>query len=172
MSKQELKTYRHGMNVIEGRLSITEFSLLTNKSYRQAQEVKNVRIIVYVDGFNFYYRPLKKRPSCQWVNPIKLCENILNNTHKYVGLKYFPARVNDPPDDLSKSQRQDIYFQAIKTIQNSQIILGHFSRHKTWMDLVTPIERDVTLPIPNETKQKKRSSNVFKFLNMKKKDGM
>ena len=151
MNKQELKTYRHAMNVIEGRLSITELSLLINKSYRQAQEVKNVRIIVYVDGFNFYYRPLKKRPSCKWVNPIKLCENILNNTHKYVGLKYFPA---------------------IKIIQNSQIILGHFSRHKTWMDLVTPIVRDVTLPIPNETKQKKRSSNVFKFLNMKKKDGM
>ena len=39
MSKQELKTYRHAMNVIEGRLSITEFSLLINKSYRQAQRV-------------------------------------------------------------------------------------------------------------------------------------
>ena len=57
MSKQELKTYRHGMNVIEGCLSITELSLLINKSYRQSHEVKNVRIIVYVDGFNFYYRP-------------------------------------------------------------------------------------------------------------------
>ena len=106
----------------------------------QSLGAKNARTIVYVDGFNFYYRALRKRPSCKWVNPIKLCENILNETHKYVGLKYFSARVNDTPDDLSKSQRQDIYFRAIKTIPNSQVILGHFSRHKTWMDLVTPIK--------------------------------
>ena len=39
MSKQELKTYRHAMNVIEGRLSITEFALLIDKSYRQAQRI-------------------------------------------------------------------------------------------------------------------------------------
>ena len=117
-----------------------------------------------MDGFNFYYRALKKRPSCKWVNPIKLCENILNDTHRYVGLKYFSARVNDTPDDLSKSQRQDIYFRAIKTIPNSQIILGHFSRHKTWMDLVTPIERDVILPTSRETKKEVlRRIQVFKY---------
>ena len=32
MSKQELKTYRHAMNVIEGRLSITEFAVLKIKA--------------------------------------------------------------------------------------------------------------------------------------------
>ena len=42
MSKQELKTYRHAMNVIEGRLSITEFSLLINKSYRQSTVQQNM----------------------------------------------------------------------------------------------------------------------------------
>ena len=39
MRKKELKTYRHAMNVIEGRPSIAEFALLVNKSYRQAQRV-------------------------------------------------------------------------------------------------------------------------------------
>ena len=39
MSKKDLKTYRHAMNVIEGRLSIAEFSLLAGKSYRQARRI-------------------------------------------------------------------------------------------------------------------------------------
>jgi transposase len=44
MSKKELNIYRHAMNVIEGRLSITEFSMMINKSYRQSQRIiKKVR---------------------------------------------------------------------------------------------------------------------------------
>ena len=94
-----------------------------------------------MDGFNFYYRALKNRPSCKWINPIKLCSQILNETHQYIALKYFSATVNDTQDDPSKSQRQQTYFRALRTIPNTKIILGHFSRHKTWMDLVNPIER-------------------------------
>ena len=44
MSRVELKTFRHAMNVIEGRLSIVEFSLMIDKSYRQSQRIiKKVR---------------------------------------------------------------------------------------------------------------------------------
>lgn len=44
MAKKELKIYRHAMNVIEGKLNISEFSLIIGKSYRQAQRiVKKVR---------------------------------------------------------------------------------------------------------------------------------
>lgn len=44
MSKKELSTYRHAMNVIEGRLNITEFSMMIGKSYRQAQRIiKKIR---------------------------------------------------------------------------------------------------------------------------------
>ncbi len=39
MSSKKLKIYRHAMNVIEGRLSISEFSILINKSYRQSQRI-------------------------------------------------------------------------------------------------------------------------------------
>ena len=83
----------------------------------QAQEVKNVRTIVYVDGFNFYYRALKKRSSCKWVNPIKLCENILNDTHKYVGLKYFSARVMIPPTIFLNLQGKTFTFEQSKQFQ-------------------------------------------------------
>jgi hypothetical protein len=39
MGSKELSNYRHAMNVLEGRLSIVEFSLLTQKSYRQCQRI-------------------------------------------------------------------------------------------------------------------------------------
>jgi hypothetical protein len=41
MSCKELNYYRHAMNVLEGKLSIVEFALLINKSYRQAQRIIN-----------------------------------------------------------------------------------------------------------------------------------
>ena len=39
MSKKDLKTYRHAMNVIEGKLRLAEFALLIGKSYRQAHRI-------------------------------------------------------------------------------------------------------------------------------------
>ncbi|MCP4990644.1 MAG: hypothetical protein GY928_32765, partial [Colwellia sp.] len=39
MSQKELKHYRLAMDVIEGKLTIVEFSFQINKSYRQAQRI-------------------------------------------------------------------------------------------------------------------------------------
>jgi len=39
MSLKELKTYRLGQDVIEGKITIAQFSLLINKSYRQCQRI-------------------------------------------------------------------------------------------------------------------------------------
>lgn len=39
MGQQELKSYRLGMDVIEGKLSIVDFALQIGKSYRQAQRI-------------------------------------------------------------------------------------------------------------------------------------
>ena len=38
MGKEGLNTYRHAINVMELRLSIREFSLLVNKSYRPSPQ--------------------------------------------------------------------------------------------------------------------------------------
>ena len=103
------------------------------------RQADKVRTFVYIDGFNFYYRVLKKYPSYKWINPITLCEQILNKDHKYIGLKYFSATVNDTSEDPSKSQRQQIYFRALRTIPNAKVVLGRFSSHKVWMNLATPM---------------------------------
>ena len=65
-----------------------------------------MRTMVYVDGFNLYYGALKARPRCKWINPVKLCENIWDKTHKYIGLKYFSAVVSETKDDPLKAHRQ------------------------------------------------------------------
>ena len=39
MSQHELKAYRLGMDVIEGKLTIVDFALQIGKSYRQAQRI-------------------------------------------------------------------------------------------------------------------------------------
>src|SRR3989344_3375998 len=39
MSQQELKAYRLGMDVIEGKLTIVDYAIQINKSYRQAQRI-------------------------------------------------------------------------------------------------------------------------------------
>lgn len=39
MSQEELKTYRLGMEVIEGKLTIVDFAIQINKSYRQARRI-------------------------------------------------------------------------------------------------------------------------------------
>lgn len=41
MSQQQLKAYRLGMDVIEGKLTIVDFALQIGKSYRQAQRIIN-----------------------------------------------------------------------------------------------------------------------------------
>ena len=122
--------------------------------------LKGIRTIVYVDGFNFYYGALKNSPYCKWINPVKLCEQILDKNHKYMGLKYFSAVVSDTPNDPLKSRRQQIYFRALKTIPNTKIILGHFVRHKVWMDLVNPIINEIETTRVKVIRYEEKGSDV------------
>ena len=118
------------------------------------KDAKKLRTIVFVDGFNMYYGCLKKSPY-RWINPVLLCQNILNETHEYVGLKYFSAKVSDTPDDLSKSQRQQIYFRALRTLTNGEVILGHFNVHNVYMRFVEALEYEYEVPGIGRTIQKK-----------------
>ncbi len=59
-----------------------------------------MRTIVYVDGFNLYFRLLKSRPALKWLDVIKSAEALLNPTNKIVGVKYYTARVSGRFDPL------------------------------------------------------------------------
>jgi hypothetical protein len=50
-------------------------------------------------------------------------------------IKYFTARVDARPSDLDKPLRQELYWRALRTIPNLEVILGSFLTHEVKMPL-------------------------------------
>jgi hypothetical protein len=97
------------------------------------------RTIVYVDGFNLYYRALKNT-KYKWLDIADLCQKAFSEHNEIVGVKYFTAKVRDTKSDPLKSTRQDVYLRALKTSTVPiEIIYGHYSTNITRARLVTPI---------------------------------
>jgi uncharacterized LabA/DUF88 family protein len=90
-----------------------------------------MRVNVYVDGFNLYFRAVIGTP-CKWLNIAKLCELMLPG-HTINQIKYFTAHVTARPDDPNQPIRQQIYLRALRTLPNVSIILGHFLTNNTKM---------------------------------------
>ena len=70
------------------------------------------RVIVYIDGFNFYYGLRKdiRWKKYYWLDIVKLFEMFMRPNQELVAVKYFSARV----DDIDQSLRQSAFFQANK----------------------------------------------------------
>lgn len=87
------------------------------------QEQGKQKVIVYVDGFNFYYG-LKKYPwkKYYWLDIVKLMESFLKPNQELIAVKYFSAR----PTDVEKCKRQDAFFQANKENPKFKLILGKY----------------------------------------------
>ena len=112
--------------------------------------------IVYIDGLNLYYS-LKNTPY-KWLNIKTLVESALDSSwHNIVAIKYFTARVQSTLTDPSKDSRQDIFLQAVQTLQKVEIIYGKFKK------------RDIKAPLliknPEKLKQiqKVTGRNIFQF---------
>ena len=87
------------------------------------------KTIIYIDGFNLYYR--LKYTTFKWLDLRKLSEFYLHpQEHKIQAIKYFTARVQSSKKDPLKDTRQDIYLRAVKTISNLEIIYGQFKKRQ------------------------------------------
>ncbi len=73
----------------------------------------------------------------KWLNIYRMCELLLPN-NQIVGIKYFTAKVFSRKNDPQKHIRQQVYFRALETIPNLEIIYGHYSEHPKWMRLANP----------------------------------
>lgn len=88
---------------------------------------KPLNTIVYIDGLNLYYS-LKNTPY-KWLNIETLINSVLDSSwHNVTKIKYFTARVHSTLTDPSKDSRQDIYLQAIQTLQKTKIVYGKFKK--------------------------------------------
>jgi uncharacterized LabA/DUF88 family protein len=93
------------------------------------------RAYVYVDGFNLFYRCLRKT-SLKWLNIQALSEQMLPS-FDVVRVKYYTAMIRSRGDP-SKSLRQETYLRALRTLPKVEICLGLFSAQKVTRELVKP----------------------------------
>ncbi|MBI1235615.1 MAG: NYN domain-containing protein [Alphaproteobacteria bacterium] len=84
-----------------------------------------MRVWVYIDGFNLYYRALKASPH-KWLNPVNLAAILLSDDDEICGARYFTARVSPRAGDEGAPRRQQIYLNALKTIDGLSLHFGRF----------------------------------------------
>ena len=96
-----------------------------------------MRTIVYIDGFNLYYRALKKRPQYRWLNLKTMAEEVLAPENEVVRVNYYTARASGKlsPDT---PRRQQIYFDALATVPEIEITLGRFLVTRPYAGLAPP----------------------------------
>ena len=97
-----------------------------------------MRAIAYVDGFNLYYRLLKKRPDLRWLDPHRLVLEFVPAGHELARVNYYTARISERPDKPGAAARQAIYLKALATISAVKIHQGSFLTSKPWMALTVP----------------------------------
>jgi len=127
-----------------------------------------MRTIVYVDGFNLYYRMLKDRPALKWLNQVALARAMLSPAHNVVRLNYYIARVSARAHDPLAPARQAIYLNALSTVPEIAIHEGAFMTSEPFMPLAAPPAAKPngyvwTLPPPNRvkvTKSEEKGSDV------------
>lgn len=95
------------------------------------------RTIVYIDGFNLYYRALKGTAH-KWLDIDALSRASLPTTLSIVSINYYAARVSGRLDpDGPKSQHA--YLRAISTKPTVKIHYGRFMTNQKWAGLAPPV---------------------------------
>lgn len=82
------------------------------------------RVIVYVDGFNFYYglKNNSRWKKYYWLDVVGLFEMFMRPNQELAAVKYFSAR----PDNIEESLRQNAFFQANQENPKFRLILGKY----------------------------------------------
>lgn len=105
-----------------------------------------MRTIVYIDGFNLYYRALKGTPH-KWLDIEALSGAVLPAGHRIEAVKYYTARVSGRVDPGAPA-RQHAYLQALGTLPKVSIYYGNFMVGRKWSGLVLPPQLRPTFPLP------------------------
>jgi uncharacterized LabA/DUF88 family protein len=96
-----------------------------------------MRTIVYIDGFNLYFRMLQQRSALKWINPKILAEQALRPENQVTQVRYYTARVSARVDPTAPS-RQQVYFNALGTVPEVMIHQGTFLVTKKFAGLAHP----------------------------------
>lgn len=129
-----------------------------------------MKVNVYVDGFNLYYRALKdpRAPdgtTYKWLDLGQLASHLMPAPKYTINLiRYFTANVRLLPDDPQAPVRQQVYLRALKTLPNVSIHLGRFLAAKKQARLVTPLADGTKLVKVHKTEEKGSDVNLATYL--------
>jgi uncharacterized LabA/DUF88 family protein len=103
-----------------------------------------MRTIIYVDGFNLYFRLLQKRPALKWLNIKALAEHVLKPINQIVAVRYYTARVS------ARSARHDNKSTSTRWRRSPKISvhLGMFLTSEKFAGLVHPPQFRPTASMP------------------------
>lgn len=103
---------------------------------------KNIKTIVYIDGYNLYYG-LLRRTNFKWLDIVQLFRDyVLDSDARLAEVRYYTAPVlGRMSDDPQSTQRQRLYLQALRSLypKNLVIIEGKIQASKPYLRLVNPI---------------------------------
>ena len=99
------------------------------------------RTSIYVDGFNLYYRALKKTPY-KWLDLKSLFEKLLSSENEIQSINYFTAIVSGKKDP-QQPIRQKVYINALeKHTPEVKVHYGQFLSHPARAPLVKPMGKN------------------------------
>lgn len=104
-----------------------------------------MRVTAYIDGFNLYYRRLKRGPgrAYKWLDLSALADALAGPGHDVVAVRYFTARITERPDDPHAPVRQDFYLKALGEDPRITTHLGEFKDRRKWRPPVEETMREI-----------------------------
>ena len=122
-----------------------------------------MRVYVYVDGFNLYYRALRGT-SYKWLNIRALAESLLDPADSVEIIRYFTARVSARAGDPDAPRRQQIFFSALRTLPGFRFHYGRFLPKQKWRPVVHPRWDPVVKVEVHDTEEKGSDVNLAAHL--------
>ncbi len=104
------------------------------------------RTIVYIDGFNLYYRALK-HTAHKWIDIAALSAAALPASNNVQRVNYYTARISGRTDPTAPA-RQHAYLRALGSSPSVHIHYGNFLSTKIWAGLVQPPQFRPDFPLP------------------------
>lgn len=92
--------------------------------------------IVYIDGFNLYYRVLKGSHH-KWLDLEALCRALLPPPANIIRINFYTARVSSKVDAMAPFKQQ-IYLSALATLPLVHVHLSEFMVKEKWAKLAQP----------------------------------
>ena len=117
---------------------------------------------VYIDGFNLYYRALKRASQYKWLDLAKLSQALLP-THQINRVRYFTAILDERPDDPNQQYRQQVYLRALETIPNLSIHYGQFRTRNMRRPLAESIAGFDGVVLVKNTEEKGTDVNLASY---------